>query len=221
MCLQEGIVSGWFCSQKWLLSWKYLRMDIAIGTVQKRVRQSSFSNILFLICGSVNDAISSSYYMALNCRMINELERMRKEAVVVYFEVLSQHSLGRTEEDHEIIYSGWLVIRPRFEPSTLRMQFISVTDLVTSPIINRMMKSRRMRWAGQVALMGEKKNAYRILVWKPERKRPLGRPRRRWKDNIKMDLRRIGWGGKDWIDLAQDRNHWKALVNTVINLGVP
>jgi hypothetical protein len=69
--------------------------------------------------------------------------------------------------------------------------------------------------------MWEKRKAYRILVVKPEGKRPLGRPRRRWEDNIRMDLREIGWGGMDWIDLAQNRDQWKALVNMVINLRVP
>jgi hypothetical protein len=69
--------------------------------------------------------------------------------------------------------------------------------------------------------MREKRNAYRILVGKPEGKRPLGRPRRRWEDNIRIDLREIGWGGMDWIDLAQDRDQWRALVNTVMNLRVP
>jgi hypothetical protein len=84
-----------------------------------------------------------------------------------------------------------------------------------------MIKSRRMRWAGHVAQMGETKNAYRILVGKPEGKRPLGRPRRRWVDNIKIDLREIGWDGMVWIKLAQDRDEWRALVNTVMNLRVP
>jgi hypothetical protein len=69
--------------------------------------------------------------------------------------------------------------------------------------------------------MGEKRNAYRILVGKPEVRRPLGRPRRSWVDNIKMDLREIGWDGVDWVDLAQDRDHWRDLVNTVMNLRVP
>jgi hypothetical protein len=70
-----------------------------------------------------------------------------------------------------------------------------------------------MRWAGHVARMGEKRNAYRILMGKPEGKRSLGRQRRRWVDNIKMDLREIGWDGVDWIDMAQDRDQWRALVN--------
>jgi hypothetical protein len=84
-----------------------------------------------------------------------------------------------------------------------------------------MIKSRRMIWAGHVARMGPKRNAYRILVRKPEGKRPLGRPRRRWMDNIKMDLKERGWGGVDWIDLAEYGDQWRALVNTVMNLRVP
>jgi hypothetical protein len=69
--------------------------------------------------------------------------------------------------------------------------------------------------------MGEKRNTYWVLVGKPEGKRPLGRPRHRWLENIKIDLRVIGWDSMDWIDLAQDRDQWRALLNTVINLGVP
>jgi hypothetical protein len=84
-----------------------------------------------------------------------------------------------------------------------------------------MMKSRRMRWAGHVARMGEKSNAYRILVGKPEGKRPLGSIRRMWENNIKIDLRETGWDDMDWISLAQDRDQWRALMNTVMNLRVP
>jgi hypothetical protein len=84
-----------------------------------------------------------------------------------------------------------------------------------------MIKSRRMRWAGHVARMGEKNNAYRVLVRKPEGKRPPRRPRHKWVDNIKKDLREIGCDGMDWIDLAQDRDQWRTLVSTVMNLRVP
>jgi hypothetical protein len=94
-------------------------------------------------------------------------------------------------------------------------------NLYSSPSIIRMIKPRRMRWAGHIERMGAKRNAYRILVGNPEGKRPLGRPKRRWMDNIKMDLREIGWDGMDWIDLAQNRDRWRALVNTVMNLRVP
>jgi hypothetical protein len=78
-----------------------------------------------------------------------------------------------------------------------------------------------MRWARHVARKGEKKSAYRILVGKPEGKRPLGRPRRRWMDNIRIDLREIEWKGMNWIDQAEDRNQWRTLVNNVMNLRVP
>jgi hypothetical protein len=88
-------------------------------------------------------------------------------------------------------------------------------DLYSSPSIIRLIKSRRMRWTGHVARTGKMRNGYRLLVGKPEGKRPLGRPRRRWVDNIRMDLREVGWGDVDWIGLAQDRNRWRALVNSI------
>ena len=78
-----------------------------------------------------------------------------------------------------------------------------------------------MRWAGHVARMGEERGVYRVLVGKPERKRPLGRPRRRWVDNIRMDLQKVGCGYMDWIGLAQDRDRWRRLVSAVMNLRVP
>jgi hypothetical protein len=94
-------------------------------------------------------------------------------------------------------------------------------NLYSSPSIIRIIKSRRMRWAGYGARMGEKRNVYRLLVGKPEGRRPLGRPRRRWIDNIKMDLLDIELNVVDWIGLAQDRYRWRALVNSIMNLWVP
>ena len=84
-----------------------------------------------------------------------------------------------------------------------------------------MIKSRRMRWAGHVARMGERRGVCRVLVGKPEGKRPLGRPRRKWKDSTKMDLQEVGCGGMDWLELAQDTDRWRALVSAVMNLRVP
>jgi hypothetical protein len=82
-------------------------------------------------------------------------------------------------------------------------------------------KSKRMRWVGHVALMGEKRNAYRLLVGKRDGRRPLGRPRRRWVDSIRIGLVEVGWGDVDWIGLAQDKDRWRALVNAAMNLRVP
>jgi hypothetical protein len=93
-------------------------------------------------------------------------------------------------------------------------------DLYSSPSIIRIIKSRRMRLADHVARLGEKRNAYRLLVGKPEGKRPLERPRRRWVDTIRMDLGEVEWGDVDWIGLAKDRNRWRALENSVLNLRV-
>ena len=93
-------------------------------------------------------------------------------------------------------------------------------DHYSLPNIVRVVKSRRTRWAGHVARMWEGRGVHRVLVGKPEGNRPLGRPRHRWEDNIKMYLWEVGGGG-DWVELAQDRDRWRALVNTVMNLRVP
>jgi hypothetical protein len=84
-----------------------------------------------------------------------------------------------------------------------------------------MNQSRRMRWAGHVARIRERRNAYRVSVGKPERKRPLGITKCRWEDNIKMGLRKIGWRNMDWIHLGQDRDQWRALVNTATHHRIP
>jgi hypothetical protein len=93
--------------------------------------------------------------------------------------------------------------------------------LYSSPNSVRVIKSRRMRWAGHVARMGEGRGVYRVLVGKPAAKRSLGRPRHRWEDNIRMDLQEVGLGYEDWIGLAQDRDRWRALVCAVRKLRVP
>ena len=92
-------------------------------------------------------------------------------------------------------------------------------DLYSLPNIVPVVKSRRLRWAGHVARMGEGRGVHRVLVGKPEGKRPLGRPTRRWEDNIKMDLQEVGGGG-DWMELPQYRDRWQALVNMVMNFRV-
>ena len=96
-----------------------------------------------------------------------------------------------------------------------------LNDLHSSPNIVRVIKSRRMRWAGHVARMGEERGVYRVLVGKPKGRRPLGRPRRRWVDNIRMDVQEVGCGYMDWIGLAQDRNSCRTLVSVVMNFRVP
>ena len=96
-----------------------------------------------------------------------------------------------------------------------------LNDLYSSPNIVRVIKSRRMRWAGHVARIGKERRVYKILLGKSERKRPLWRPRRRWVDNIRTDLQEVGCGYMDWIGLAQDRDRWRMLVSAVMNLRVP
>jgi len=102
-----------------------------------------------------------------------------------------------------------------------RLHNEELNDLYSSPTIVRVIKWRVMGWAGHVARMGEERGAYTVLVGKPEGRRPLGRPRRRWVDNIRMDIQEVGCGYMDWIGLAQDRDRWRTLVSAVMNLRVP
>ena len=102
-----------------------------------------------------------------------------------------------------------------------KLHNVELSDLYSLPNIVRVVKSRRMRWEGHVARMGQGRGVHRVPVGKPEGKRPLGRPRRRWGDNIKTGLQEVGGGCEDWMELAQDRDRWRALVSTVINFWVP
>jgi len=116
------------------------------------------------------------------------------------------------------------VFGPRMDEVTgewRRLHNEELNNLYSSPNIVRVIKSRIMRWAGHVARIGEERWVYRVLVGKPEGKRPLGRRRRRWVDNIRTDLQEVGCGYMDWIGLARDRDRWRTLVSAVINFRVP
>jgi hypothetical protein len=130
-------------------------------------------------------------------------------------------------EEHRLRVLENRVLRRIFNPerkedrSWRKLHNDELKRLYSLPNIIRVFKSRRMRWAGHVARMGKGRGVYRALVGRPEGKIPLGRPKRTWEDNIKMDFREIGIDGANWIRLARDRVQWQAFVNTVMNLRVP
>ena len=136
-------------------------------------------------------------------------------------------SLTRREERKLRVFDNMVLSRifgPRRDEVTgewRRLHNEELNDLYSSPNIVRVIKSRRMRWAGHVARMGEERGVYRVLVGKPEGKRPLGRPRRGWVDNIRMDLQEVGCGYMDWIGMVQNRDRWLTLVSALMNLRVP
>ena len=132
-----------------------------------------------------------------------------------------------SREEHRLRLFENRVLRRIFRPKRdgvkgewRKLHNEELNDLYSSPNIVQVIKWRRMRWAGHVARMEEGRGIHKVLVGKTEGKRPLGRPRRRWDDNIKMDLE-VGRGCGDWMELAKDRDRWRALVSTVMNFGVP
>jgi hypothetical protein len=152
---------------------------------------------------------------------------MREENFISVIRTSETWSLTLREEHRLRVFEN-RVLRRLFWPTRdevtgewRRLYNEELNDLYSSPNIIRVIKSRKMRWTGNVARMGEGRGAYRILVGRPEGRRPIGRPMRRWEDNIKMDFQEVGWYGVAWIDMAQDRDRWRALVNAVMNLRVP
>jgi hypothetical protein len=136
-------------------------------------------------------------------------------------------SLILTEERRLRVFENRVVrrvFRPKRDEETGELRKLhnkELNDLYSLPNIVRVVKSRRMRWVGHVASMGEERGVHRVLLGKPEGKRPLGRPRRRWEDNIKIDVQEVGGDCGDWMELVQDRDRWRALVSTVKNLRIP
>jgi hypothetical protein len=131
----------------------------------------------------------------------------------------SYESLGLTlKEEHKLRMFGNRGLSRVLGPKSDEVKWRKLHNLYSSKSIIRIMKSLRIRWEGNLALIRGNRNACRLLVGKPEGKWPVERPRRRWVDNIKMDLGEIGWGSVDWICLAHDRNKWRALVNAVMNI---
>jgi len=119
------------------------------------------------------------------------------------------------------LYFRWWLTHSVIVATSCTFSHTISSYLYYSPNIFRVIKSRRMRWAGHVVGMGERRGVYRVLVGKPEWKRPLGRSKLRWEDNIEMDLQEVGCGCMDRIELAEDRDRWRTLVNAVMNLPVP
>jgi hypothetical protein len=163
----------------------------------------------------------------LSSRLLSKYLKIRIKILPVILYGCKTWSLTLREEHRLRVFENRVLRRifgPRRDEVTgewRKMHNKELRDLYSLPSIIRIIRSRRMRWAVQVSRMGEKRYAYRLLVGKPEEKRPLGRPRHRWVDNIKMDLLEIGWGGVDWIGLVQDKDKWRALANAVTNLRVP
>ena len=177
----------------------------------------------FINLSAVTQILLSSSLLSKNLKI--KIYRTIILSVVLYG--CETWSLTLREECRLRAFENWVLRRvfgPKRDEVTgewKKLHNEELSDLYPLPNIVRVVKSRRMRWAGHVACIGEWRGVHRVLVGKPEGKRPLGRPRRRWKDNIKMDLQEVGGGRGDWMELAQDRERWRALVSTVMNFRVP
>jgi hypothetical protein len=165
----------------------------------------------------------------LSSRLLSENIKIKIYRTVILPDVLygcETWSLTLREKRRLRVFEN-MVVRRIFGPwrdevtgEWRRLHNEELNDLYSSPSIVRVIKSRRMRWAGHVARMGTERGAYRILVGKPDGKRPLGRPRHRWVDNSRLDLQEVGCWHVDWIGLAQDRDRWRTLGCAVMNIRV-
>jgi len=173
-------------------------------------------------CYSVQNLLSSSL---LSKKLKIKIYRTIKLLVVLYG--CETWSLKLREKHRLSVFENRVLTRlfgPKRDEVTGEWRNLhneEFSNLYFLPNIVRVVKSRRMKWAGHVARMGEGRGVYRVLVGKCEGKRPLGRPRLRWEDNIKLDLQEVGGGCEDWMDLDEDRDRWRALVSTVMNFRVP
>jgi hypothetical protein len=177
---------------------------------------------------SGNDYYHSAHNLLSSCLISKKLKIKTYKTVILLVVLYGCETWSLTlREEHRLRVFENIVLRRIFGPkreehgSWRKLYNDELHSLYSSPHIVRVIKSRRMRWAGHVARMGEGRGVYRVLVGRPEGKGPLGRPRRRWEDNIKLDLREIGIDGVNWIWLAQDRVQWWDFVNTVMNLRFP
>jgi hypothetical protein len=177
---------------------------------------------------SENACYHSAQNLLTSCLLSRNLNVKIYKTIILPVVLYRRETLSLTlSEKHRLRMFENRVLRRIFGPKRdevmgewRKLHSGELHNLYSSPDIIRQIKSRRMRWAGNVARMGEGRNMYRVLVGKPEGKRPVERPRHRWEGGIKMDLREIGWGCVEWIHLAQDRDHWRAVVNVVMNLQV-
>jgi hypothetical protein len=178
------------------------------------------------------NSVNAGYYSVknlLSSRLISRNLKIKIYKTVilpVMLYVCETWSLTSREEHRLRVFEN-RVLRRTFGPkreedrSWIKLHDDELPCLYSSPNIVRVIKSRRMRWTGHVAQMGEGRGVHKVLVGRAESKRPLGGPRRRWEDNIKMNLREIGIDAANWIKLAQNRVQWRACVNAVMNLRVP